>query len=110
MTGISWSSRPDNAPVIRAWTIRDHNRVQSATPSAVVSPFTSSCPHRSVVLQADKLGKMGVDKVLCVTVDDPAKVADLASKLGATGDSRVSKCNGADGLLGNSTLLTRLWV
>ncbi|GIM06936.1 hypothetical protein Vretimale_11175 [Volvox reticuliferus] len=32
---------------------------------------------------------MGVDKVLCVTVEDPAKVAELATKLGASGESRV---------------------
>ncbi|GIL53164.1 hypothetical protein Vafri_8847 [Volvox africanus] len=41
------------------------------------------------IAQADKLGSMGVDKVLCVTVEDPAKVAELATKLGASGGSRV---------------------
>jgi hypothetical protein len=42
-------------------------------------------------VQAEKLGSMGVDKVICVTVDEPAKVAELAAKPGLSGCSRVSR-------------------
>ncbi|GFR49490.1 hypothetical protein Agub_g11429 [Astrephomene gubernaculifera] len=41
------------------------------------------------IAQSEKLGSMGVDKVLCVTVDLPEQVAGLAAKLGLGSGSKV---------------------
>ncbi|GLC33733.1 hypothetical protein PLESTB_000110000 [Pleodorina starrii] len=41
------------------------------------------------IAQADKLGSMGVDKVICVTVDEPANVSKLAAKPELSSNSRV---------------------
>ncbi|KAG2482671.1 hypothetical protein HYH03_018408 [Edaphochlamys debaryana] len=41
------------------------------------------------IAQVDKLASMGMDKVVCVTVDEPAKVAELAAKPSLSGSSRV---------------------
>lgn len=63
----------------------DPGNLQSAvcTPSANrVAPLTAAVPSNDKYdhAQAEKLGTMGVDKVVCVTVDEPSKVAELAAK------------------------------